>query len=784
MDSPTSTSVPSTFADVIVPRHLNRSFTYRVPSHLGHHVQVGSLVRIPFGPTTVQGVVISLATSLPDLRGEVAATRLREILSMQEGASGPDLDHDLLRLARLVSTHYLAPLGQCTRLMLPPGRPGRAALYVLTEAGRRLPQQHERLSKTAREVVSRLAARPTGLTEATLRRTIQGPVARSLRDLKRRQWIEERCAPQGTTSHRSERPRPFQTDGARCGDPGSGVAEPAALPCMPPTWVSTLSAALDTGGTSTLLVRAPATYRWACLLRAVEETLARHRTALLVAGEIGRVSVLASYAKARWGDRVEILHSRLSPGARAKAWRRIRDGSAHVVLGTRSAVFAPLRSLGLLCIEGEEETSLKEDQEPRYHARDVARMRAHQHRALFLLGSDHPSVESLEAVDTHGECLLLPAESAERPHVQAVDLRQVPYGTMLSPRMLEGIEAALRAQAGAVIYHNRKGFAPLLMCRDCGAAPRCPQCRVTLTYYRRAGRVACGYCGRSSGLPDTCPSCLATRLEPLGFGTERLEEELRRLFPQARIARLDRDSSRLAAEADRIRRRARDGEVDILIGTRMLFGGAPLPRVGCVGIPLADAGLHLPDFRAAERTYHSLADASGLARAADAGGQVIIQTYLPGHHVIEAVVGGHSGTFYEQERAFRRSLAYPPFGTLIGLRVAGKQAGRVHDAADRVAELLKEAGARPAEAAGPSEGPPGDAGPLIGGIEMAEVFVLGPIPAIVDQAGGRHRRQLIVKSASGEAAREMVTKALGRLEGQKGWRDVKFEVDVDPIEMG
>ncbi len=742
-------------------------------------------MQIPFGPTTVQGVIIALSPHLPDPRRWETAGRLREILSMQEGASGPDLDPDLLTLARSVSTYYLAPLGPCTRLMLPPGQSGkRVTSYILTEAGRLVHQQNQRLSKTSQAVLSRLAGRPSGLTSATLHRTIQGPVVRTLRHMKRKQWVEERVAlrrsgPPGSIQGRRLRPEKWR------GLDGEGtVVDPRALPLVPSAWSAKLSAAVGTPSPSTFLLRAPTAYRWASLLYAIEETLARRRTALLVTGEIGRVSVLASYAKARWGTRVEVLHSGLSSAVRAEGWRRIRDGSVDIVVGTRSAVFAPLRSLGLLCIEAEEETSLKEDQTPRYHAREVAWMRARQHGAVFLLGSDHPTVETLEAVERHGECLLLPAESVGRPDVQAVDLCQVPYGAMLSQRLLEGIEAALRQRAGVVIYHNRKGFAPLLICRDCGAAPRCPQCTVALTYYRRAGRLTCGYCGSSLGLPDTCPSCLAARLEPLGFGTERLEEELRRLFPHVRVARLDRDSSRLAADAEQIRRRAWAGEVDILIGTQMLFRHSPLPPVGCVGVPLADAGLHLPDFRAAERTYHALSDARGLARSADEGGQVIIQTYLPTHHVIAAVVEGQADTFYAQERAFRRTLAYPPFGTLIGLRVAGMQAGRVREAGERLAELLKEAGAPFTEGTQRSELPAGGDGQLVGRTGMTEVVILGPIPAFRNQARGRHRLQLMVKSANGDAARETVRTALGRLEGQKGWRDVKFEVDVDPIEMG
>jgi primosomal protein N' (replication factor Y) len=340
--------------------------------------------------------------------------------------------------------------------------------------------------------------------------------------------------------------------------------------------------------------------------------------------------------------------------------------------------------------------------------------------------------------------------------------------------MIAGIGAALEAHAGAVLFLNRKGFAPALLCRDCGISPRCQRCSVALTFYRRAARLACHYCGASVPLPDTCSVCLAARLEPVGFGTERVEEEIRRLFRHARIGRLDRDIARTPAQAEAIHRQAAAHELDILIGTQMLFQGPPLPLAGFVGIPHADAGLHLPDFRSAERTYHALLDAVALARPGDTGGKVVLQTYLPTHHAITAVVTGHAALFHDQEAAFRNALGYPPFAHLINLRVSGKNLGRVREAAQQWAGTLTAASSR-------ERAPEGS--PTGGKSATDDIMILGPIPSPVAQLRGRHRWQLLVKSGNAQAMTRAVQASLEELEREHGRGGLKFEVDVDPVEM-
>lgn len=789
-DSPVPPSSPRaevpSFADVIIPRHLNRAFTYLIPARLQDRLHAGSRVRVPFGPITLQGVVVSVSARLTDTAERAGPTTkgLREVLALLDDTPETTVAPDLLELTRLVSERYLAPWGQCLRLILPASTPPKRSLrYFITDAGRKIERGGGRLSSVTRALLQRLAVSPKGLTLASLQRTSATSVAPVLASLRHRGWVREIGLDQGddqrritghgrsTASRRVEASEPLRVDRYR---------ELTVSPTLKPTWWDRLQLALDSACHSAFLLQAPAAQRFACLIEAAGETLARDRTVLIVVPEIARASAIAALARTRWSDRVELLHSGLSLRARDDAWRRIRTGAAAIVVGTRSAVFAPLASIGLIGVDEEEDPALKEESEPRYHAREVAWMRARQNDAVLLLGSAHPSLESLTQTRLEKVTLDKPptgGQPASLPEIQTVDLRHTPYGTLLSEPMIVGITAALAVRAGqlgAILFLNRKGFAPSLLCRDCGETPHCPQCSVTLTFYKRASRLACHYCGTTLPLPDTCPSCRAARLDPIGFGTERLEEEVRRRFPQARIGRLDRENARTPAQAEAIRRQAVAGELDILIGTQMLFQGDSLPTVGFVGLPHADAGLHLPDFRSAERTYHSLLDTVALARPGDEGGRVLLQTYLPTHHAITAVAHANASSFHDQELVFRKAIRYPPYSHLISLRVTGKNSERVRETAERWADMLKAAVAR---------GGRTKAVPAGGDHLTDEVTILGPIPSAVAQLRGRHRWQLLVKSVNAEAGRQTVRATLEELEKSKGKSGLKFEVDVDPVEM-
>lgn len=782
--SPESSNQDPAFADVLVPRHLRRAFTYRVPAPLRRQLMVGSRVLVPFGPSTVQGVVIALAaTPPPSFFKPAALGGLKEILALADEQEAGVAAPDLLDLTRLVAERYLTPWGQCLRLALPPSTPSvkPSRYYRITDAGKTAVQaasgsHSAKLSAQARELLTRLAATPRrkGLTLNTLSRGMEGSLTRTLSDLTRRGLLQEGAAEAADSGQPRSKVRRTGRDQAPAPTEPDRSAVAFSLPPLPSRWEKPLLAAFKDGAHRPWLLQAPWASRIAGYLRAGEETLARHRTVLIVSPDTARAAAIAGAAQAKWGKRVALLHSNLAPTAREAAWHRIQAGQVSVVVGTRSAVFAPLTSLGLICVDQEDDPSLKEEQEPRYHARDVAGQRAIQQSALLLLGSAHPSLETWQtmadgAKDTR--ILSWPAEqpaSARLPAIYVIDLRQTPYGTVLSQSMLDGIKAAVDAKAGAVLFLNRKGFASALLCRDCGHAPRCPHCSVSLTYYRQSGTLACRYCGTSAPPPDICPTCQGARLEPVGSGTERLEEMLRRLLPQATIARLDRDQARTQAQADRLRAEAVAGKWDILIGTQMLLQGFPLPSVGFVGIANADAGLHAADFRAAERTYHALLDAVSLAKPADEGGMVLIQTSLPGHHAITAVAQQNPSLFYEQELLSRQALGYPPFTHLISLQVSGTQAGAVKQAATSWAKLLYQAmPAAPKPAPGATE----------------PVTILGPVPAQHAQLRGRHRYQLLVKAGSAEQARLTVKATLDEMERTRGKSGLRFDVDVDPLEM-
>lgn len=695
----------TTYADVIVPRRLAQAFTYLVPARFHHRIYPGCRVQVPFGPAVVQGVVISLSSNPP--ARQTAQRRGRALLSLREVSEVLDADHhrdvdtDLLALARWISDYYLTPVGQCLRLIVPP-----------------VPPRSTRV-------------RPP-------------------------------------TPHAEESPPPS----------AAGAALPAHGSAFP--WQTDLLRALDQRRHLSLLWTAAAPRRLTGMMEAIAAARDRGRSVLIVTPTIERAAAIASQARGQWGELVALWHGGQSAAAQARLWTEIRTGDRTIVIGTRSAMFAPARSLGLIWVEDEHDLSLKEEQAPRYHARDVAWFRARRQQAVLVQASAHPSLETLAAFSNRDSP---PAESSRQtpsppadaltwgegsmakrgPTVRVVYLRDYPSGTLLTDPLLASMREVLNAEAGIILLVNRKGFAGALVCRECGDTPRCEPCGVALTYYRLAARLMCPYCGRSLGLPETCGVCQSTRLEPVGAGTERLEEQVKRLFPSARVARLDRDSARTAARAAAIRTLFGLGEIDVLIGTTLLFQGGTLERAALVAVPYADAGLHRPDFRAAEQTFHLLMEAAGLALPAEQGGRLVIQTSLPQHHAITAVEQRDPHLFYNQEQTSRRTLGYPPFSQLISLCLSGRQDAAVHKAAARWSRELSAVLSRwTAEQAG----------------------VLGPIPALKPQVRGRHRWQILVKVPNSEDVRGAVKQSLERLTQGYKTGGLKVDVDVDPVELG
>ena len=769
--APPRTEPDSLFADVIVPRHLAGPFTYTVPLSLRSSLRIGHRVLVPFGRSILQGAVISLSHALPQ---SFDRARLKEIRSLIPEGATTDVSSSLFQLSRQVAEQYVAPWGQCLRLVLPPAPTPRAKIshYELTEQGQAVLAAREPCSVKARALLTRLGKKSSGL-----RRSSRSPGPSDLLDdLKARGWVVEVQDQHLPSALTTPLVRPF-----RQADQGnSGIIAPLT-PDPALSWAEPLFKALRGQEPFRILVQASWADRLGLLQQAVRLVLDRGRTVLIIIGEAERAQWVAGLIRDdERGVFPVCFHSGLSDQVKAEIWDQIHRQIVRVVVGTRSAIFLPLTTIGAIWVEGEEDAALKEAQEPRYHARDVAWLRAQHEQAVLVLGSSHPSLETRAEVAQHGIAVSKRMPFEERPGIQVVDLHGHDRGAVLSQPLGRAIEQAIGRQAGVLLFLNRKGYAGALVCRDCGQVPRCPACRVALMYSRQANRLLCSYCGDGAPIPEICAACSGPRMQLIGEGTERVEEDAKRLFPHAAVIRLDGDTMRRPAQAEALWRRVEQGGWDIIVGTQLLLRHGPLPTIGLVGIVQADAGLSVPDFRSAERTYHTLLDAVNLASSARAGGQVIVQTYLSSHHAIQAVVQNDESVFLSEELSHRTALGYPPAVYLIALLVSGTDEKMVRDAATTwVARLT--ACSSPSVAGQAAVGKAPLTAQSIG--RPDRLTVLGPVPSLVSRLRGRYRWQILVKSLERDAGLEAVRVTVKDMERTYQRRAIKFDVNVDPIEM-
>ncbi len=498
-------------------------------------------------------------------------------------------------------------------------------------------------------------------------------------------------------------------------------------------------------------------------LQAIQSALERGLQAIVIVPEIALTPQIVGRFEARFKGRTALLHSHLSAGERYDEWRRVREGLADVVIGARSAIFAPLLRLGLIVVDEEHEPAYKQESEPRYHARDVALARAKLEGAAVILGSATPSLETYQRAQS-GEFALveLPEriDSFPLPPVELVDLRQehkAGNDSPLSRALLQAIGEALAEGKQVLLFLNRRGFSTFVLCWDCGKALRCPNCGVSLTYHRREGDLRCHHCEFTRKPPDVCEECGGTDIGYLGTGTERVEDIIAKEFPQARVARLDRDTTSRKGAYVRLLQDFADRKTDILVGTQMVAKGLDFPGVSLVGVIHADTSLNFPDFRAAERTFQILTQVSGRAgRAGD--GRVIVQTVEPDHYAIAAAKNHDYKLFYQEEIEFRRALGYPPFGHLIRLIATGRYKAPTEELIAELADILR-----------------GDVEQLNG-----EVQILGPAAAPLARLRRMFRQHLLLKGADADTLLAVVKRALGKLTSTQR---AKITVDVDPISM-
>ena len=799
------------YCDVALPVPLDQPFTYRLPLTLRHRAQPGSRLLVPFGPRKLAGFVLELHDRPPE-------AEVREALRLLD--EEPVFDAGLMELGRWIAEYYSAPLGEVLRAMAPlQGEIRRGKRYALTDAGREAARQLSLAGDEADPAVAilrMLEARP--LTENWIKKKAPG-AAPALRSLLRRGFIEvERVHgvrdPLRAAAARLRVELPAPIEGVKLNKaereltaylelhPGShnlgdleakvknasraarSLARRGLVHLRPegPGFQSeperprhrlnphqqaafdAIRASIEAATFQTfLLYGVTGSGKTEVYLRAIETALEAGRSALLLVPEIALTPAVAGQFYRRFGDRVAILHSAFSDAERAEQWRRIRTGDAGVVVGTRSAVFAPVQNLGLIVVDEEHDTSYKQGETPRYHGRDVAIVRAQQAGATVVLGSATPSIESrFNAERGRYRLLELPERVEQRPMpaVEVIDMRQEFLETreqrVFSRRLVEAIEQRLAAGEQTMLLLNRRGFSSFVACRACGERVQCRDCAVTLTYHRRDRRLLCHYCNYAAPVPQVCPACGSEYVYFVGYGSERVEEELRRHFPRARVARMDRDTVTSKRAFETILFGFRAGDYDILTGTQMIAKGHDIPNVTLVGVVSADIGLALPDFRAAERTFQLLTQAAGRAGRGGTPGQVIIQTLNPDHYAVQCAAAQDYAAFYEKEIHFRRLMRYPPFSALANVLVRSPQQLEAHRMAAELALLVNP--------------PP------------RELKILGPAEAPVPRLKREYRYQMLIKAASRKALREHL-KRFRRHAAARGWPPTALVIDVDPVSL-
>lgn len=748
---------------VAVPVPALDLLTYRVPDSLSVPM-VGARVVVPLGSRRVTGVVTAHP---PDAGPDLV---LKDVVSVLDDDAFVPLD--VLRLAEWVSDYYLAGPGASLAVALPPKAltpraSGFRTVRVagLTAAGVDLaaqigarPDEGARRMRglvggRQREALHLLQGVPDGLTLPVLSaRGISGGVISRLAEL-------------GLVALRSETIErdPFQAHRAALED-----LTPAArlLTDEQRAALDALEQQAARGRFEVALVHGvTGSGKTEVYVRLAESTQRRGRGVLVMVPEIALTPAVAGAFRARFGARVAVQHSGLSPGERHDQWHRIRRGDVAVVVGTRSAVFAPLAALGLIIVDEEHDTSYKQDEMPRYHGRDVAVMRGKLAGALVVLGSATPSMESyFNAEQQRYQRIALPRRVFDRPlaAVQIVNMREE-YAAegpevILSRALREAVAARLDRREQALVLLNRRGYAAAVICRQCGGTLECPNCSVSLTVHtgRRAWWARCHYCNHTRSVPRQCGTCAAPYLEHVGFGTERVESEMARLFPTARVGRVDRDTMRRQGALTSMLSRFANGDLDLLVGTQMIAKGHDFPRVTLVGVISADVGLGMADFRAVERTFQLLTQVVGRAGRGSQSGEAIVQTLVPEHYGIRLAQAQDYVAFYTREIGFRRAMRYPPVVAMVNLVVRASSHESAMDGAATLAAQLRAEASR-----------------------TSGFVVLGPAPAPLTRLRGEHRAQVFLKGTSRAPMRAALKATLARLPDLAR----RTVVDVDPLTM-
>ena len=799
--------------EVAVGLPVFKTFHYRIPEKMRDFLQIGMRVLVPFKGRKVTGFSIDLLEQPP----KGVEEKLREVEDLLDEA--PLIDPQMLRFYRWISNYYLYPLGEVIKTGLPPGLQLKSELILsLTQNGM------ESLTRGSLEPIQEKVFKEIGRCEkVSLKKMLKhflGEVSRSqIFSWKRKgflnidagiegkevkpkfekmvqyqggepsqpiskkqaeilKWVKEKGEiSYSELSKRFKSPsKPIQSLQSKgllslsskevCRNL-SVRSELKPYPKPKPTsdqeaMLSEILKGIHSKRFSPFLIYGvTGSGKTEIYLRAIEEVLIQGREAIVLVPEISLTPQLLSRFMDRFGENLALLHSGLGRGERFDQWRRIWRGEVKIAMGARSAIFAPFKNVGIIIVDEEHDPSYKQEEKLKYHARDVAVVRAKQIEATLLLGSATPSLESFyNAEEGKFHLLNLPEriEGKPLPRVELVDVKK--ERGLFSEKLRAALQKNIEDKKQSLLFLNRRGFANFILCPDCGHTFKCPNCSVTLTYHLRDRSLQCHYCDYRIQAPGDCPKCEGHRLQGMGIGTERLEQEIRSLFPGTQVGRMDRDTTSRRRSHVQILKRLESGSIDILVGTQMIVKGHDFPNVTFVGVVSADTSLHFPDFRSSERTFQLLTQVAGRAGRGEIFGEVVIQTFNPDHYSILRAKDHDYLGFFHEEIQFRKALEYPPFSRLINFRLVGNSEKKTKGMAEEMGRigqsLLKKGYGK--------------------GIE-----ILGPSTAPFAKMRGKFRWQMLAKGKSSHWLHQFAKELASRMEVPLIGKGVHLDIDVDPV---
>ncbi len=733
------------------PYAIDRPFDYKCDDT----VAVGDIVRVPFGRG--DRLRFAVVSSLKDSANGENIKPVHSVLSSRYSLSG-----EMLGLCRFLKEHTLSTFGEAVRCVLPPGALSETeniryrkivSLAVSADTAR------EKLANTGREGIRSEGQRSVlefliknSSSDYELLKAIKGITSSHISALMQKGLV---------TAQAEEFIRnPYS------GYIASRSSEPIILTDAQKRAYHSLEKLYSSDGArAALLFGVTGSGKTKVIMRLIDRTLDDGKSAIMLVPEISLTPQTVRLFCHRYGERVAVIHSSLSKGERLDAHRRIARGEVDLVIGTRSAIFAPLKNIGLIVIDEEHEHTYKSESDPKYHARDVAAYRCGTSGALMLLASATPSVESFYKAK-NGVYTLVPLREryggVHLPEALIVDMREELRLGNLSPiskRLYESLDAVRARGDQAILFLNRRGFSREVQCRECGEVIECPHCSVSMTYHnQRGGRLVCHICGNSAPAPKECPGCGGKKLSFLGFGTQKLEGEITKYLPDMPVLRMDADTTGTKSAYDDMLESFRLGEADILLGTQMVAKGHDFPRVTLVGVALADTSLYVSDFRAAERTFSLLTQVIGRAGRARDGGIAVIQTFSPTNEVIRLACAQDYESFYEGEIAVRQELTYPPFCDMVRLAVTSEDEAALGEASRRLFDALKQ-----------------KIDKECAGLPFA---IFGPAPAQIYKANEKYRMKLTVKCKLTKKTRALFGELLSEFSAE---RNVSLSVDFNPL---